>query len=363
MILRRIEPYHYESIVNCKKRWLGRTVPEVITTEFRSQTTEQHRQAIQDQRAYLIRNRGTKAGEISIRGEEALNNTRIKQGDILYYRVHWHEPPVIDPKNLEVVDETGDLIAINKPAGIPVHPGGPYRHNCLTELLEKQFGHKVYASHRLDRLTSGLLIVGRNSKAASTFSEQLRDRAVQKEYLAKVLGRFPERTTQCDYPLFDLDSSMHRGDQAFRTAVHNQKHSMTQFRVLHYDYNTNETLVLCVPHTGRMHQIRKHLAMLGHPITNDQLYRRRAFHDLAMEVFQNKLSPRAFELYSTLVSETTAERDSRRLSAPSCNECGSTLYTDPLPEELGLYLHAFKYRALDGSWHFETPYPEWANKS
>lgn len=363
-MIRRIEPYYYESLINCKKRWLGRTVPEVITTEFKAQSGRQHLQAVQEHRVYLIRNRGTRSGEFIIAGEKDLDETFIQQGDLLYYKVHWHEPPIVDPGELEIIvgDNEGEgLIAVNKPTGIPVHPAGRYRHNCLTELLQIKLGYKVYASHRLDRLTSGLLIVARTSQAASRFSEKLRDRNISKEYLARVVGKFPseQELIECDYPLFDLDCTSDRGGhQTFSHSVANWKNCVTVFQKVGYNSTYNYSVVKCIPHTGRMHQIRKHLAMLGYPIENDPLYRRQVFEELAMEVYYNQDTEKAYELYSKLLTETQKEKGQKQSNSPLCQECGSVMFSDN-PSE-GIYLHALKYKALDASWTYETPYPHWA---
>ena len=95
-------------------------------------------------------------------------------------------------KHIAVVTMTEDLVVVDKPPSIPVHPCGRYRHNTVVFILAKEQGLKnLRTIHRLDRLTSGLLLFGRNPAKAREIETQIRSRQVRKEYIARVEGEFP----------------------------------------------------------------------------------------------------------------------------------------------------------------------------
>jgi 23S rRNA-/tRNA-specific pseudouridylate synthase len=214
--LHKVEPYCHKSVINCKGRWLGRTVLDILLQEFKGQTVQDHRRNIERRKVAVIRGigRARSHGRQTTAGDEVLNVV-IKSGDVLVYDSHWHEPPIRDLGGpIHIVQEVGPLVAVAKPSGLPVHPAGLYRYNTLTSMLKDQLGVDVYgeyiqsveeytglimiwffciASHRLDRLTSGLMIVARSKAAASKFSVLLQDRQVRKEYIAKVQGKFPDK--------------------------------------------------------------------------------------------------------------------------------------------------------------------------
>ena len=98
----------------------------------------------------------------------------------------------VTAEKVKMVMVTEDLVVVNKPASIPVHPCGRYRHNTVVFILAKDFGFKnLRTIHRLDRLTSGLLMFGRNPAKAREMETQIRTRQVRKEYICRVEGEFP----------------------------------------------------------------------------------------------------------------------------------------------------------------------------
>jgi RluA family pseudouridine synthase len=158
------------------------------------------------------------------------------------------------------------LFVVNKPAGVPVLPDGwepdaPY----LVKQLEEQFG-RLWVVHRLDKVTSGVMVFARTAEAHRTLSLLFETRAVHKSYHAVVVGnpKWDEHTAR--HPLRINVGHSHR------TAVDHSKGkpSETAFRVLeNFD---GYALLAAVPHTGRSHQIRAHLSALGFPILADSLY-------------------------------------------------------------------------------------------
>jgi 23S rRNA-/tRNA-specific pseudouridylate synthase len=119
----------------------------------------------------------------------------IKGGDVLTHTVHRHEPGVAvyskESPFVNIVDETSDVLVVDKPGTLPIHPCGGYHVQSLMNILEPIYGGKLYTIHRLDRLTSGLLILGKTSLVAQEWGKSIMNRNCQKVYLARVAGKFP----------------------------------------------------------------------------------------------------------------------------------------------------------------------------
>ena len=99
---------------------------------------------------------------------------------------------------------------INKPSGMPVHPAGRYNYNSLIEILRAERGHgwNPLPCNRLDRLTSGIMFIGKHKKAAERMTVQLTERTVRKEYVARVVGEFPEGETVCEQPMLQISPKL-----------------------------------------------------------------------------------------------------------------------------------------------------------
>ena len=124
-----------------------------------------------------------------------------------------------------------------------------------------------YSVNRLDRLTSGLMILALTSKASRHLAEEFMSGSVRKEYVARVRGRFPDQIVEVDLPLLTVDRQM-----GLVIVTPEGKEARTVFKKLWYDVDRDESVVHCRPLTGRTHQIRVHLQYLGHAIANDPLY-------------------------------------------------------------------------------------------
>uniref|UniRef100_A0A182VU03 Pseudouridylate synthase RPUSD2 n=1 Tax=Anopheles minimus TaxID=112268 RepID=A0A182VU03_9DIPT len=160
---------------------------------------------------------------------------------------------------------------LDKPCSLPVHPCGRYRHNTVVFILAKEYNLKnLRTIHRLDRLTSGLLLFGRSPKKARQMEHQIRNRQVQKEYICRVEGEFPDGIIECKEPIEVVSYKI-----GVCKVSPKGKECTTTFQKL--GFNGSSSVVLCKPLTGRMHQIRVHLQYLGYPVVNDPLYNHDVF--------------------------------------------------------------------------------------
>ena len=192
------------------------------------------------------------SGNVCLNNKAADLCTVIRNGDMITHQVHRHEPPVTS-RPIKVVFEDDDIIVIDKPSGIPVHPTGRYRFNTITKMLQRNLGFVVNPCNRLDRLTSGLMFLAKTPKGADDIGDQLKAREVSKEYVAKVVGEFPEGEVVVEKPLKLIEPRLGL-NAVCQMKEEGAKHAKTVFNRISYDGKTS--IVKCKPLTGRSHQIR-----------------------------------------------------------------------------------------------------------
>ncbi|KAL4975569.1 pseudouridine synthase [Aspergillus desertorum] len=285
--LRRVYPYHYTYNTYCKERWRNRELIDIFTSEFRDREPGYYKKALE-------------SGNVCVNGKPAGPHTVLKNGEVISHTLHRHEPPVTG-NEIGIIHESEDLLVIDKPAGVPVHSTGRYHYNSVMEILRIQNGgaYVPRPCNRLDRLTSGVMFVGKTAQGADRMTVKLKERTVQKEYVARVKGRFPDGVVVVDQPIMSVSPKV--GLNRVRATG---KEAKTKFRRLAYypppsiTASTSEegegedarpatpppsyvnesegySIVHCLPLTGRTHQIRVHLQFLGHPISNDPIYSNR----------------------------------------------------------------------------------------
>ena len=173
-------PYVHQFVTFTKKRWFNRGIYEVYTSEFNAHPPLYYRSSIL-------------AGFITLNGKKCTDlDVKLKNGDKIVHRTHRHEPPVLGgPIEVAHVDE--NYVIVSKPSTIPVHPCGAYYHNTLIHILRKERPElwPLNVVHRIDRLTSGLVLLARTSQAARKISMEIEKKTVSKCYLARVAGAFP----------------------------------------------------------------------------------------------------------------------------------------------------------------------------
>lgn len=194
-------------------------------------------------------------------------STRVGLEDVVVVVYPRREDPPPKVETLSVLFEDDRLLVVDKPGGVLSHPTDKVARNSVTEILKSMRpGLEPRLAHRLDRETSGVLVLTKDSEAARLLQEQFERRDTAKEYLALVHGRPGWTEAVADFPL-----AKEGGDVKVRQSVSESGYpALTHFRVL--SASPSASLVLCLPKTGRLHQLRVHLAHLGHPILGDLLY-------------------------------------------------------------------------------------------
>ena len=195
-------------------------------------------------------------------------NDKIEINDNLNYEIN------IKPENIpiDIVYEDDDLLIINKKSGMVVHPApGHYTETLVNALLYRfnlTSGDKLRPGivHRLDKDTSGLMLVAKNEETHEKLSNMIAKKEVERKYLAIVDGLIKHDTGTIDAPI-GRDAN---DRQKMAVTDVNAKNAVTHFKVL--ERFNNNTLIECLLETGRTHQIRVHLAYIGHPVTNDPAY-------------------------------------------------------------------------------------------
>ena len=217
------------------------------------------------------------AGQVSVNGKAVRKNYKCQSGDTVRFSLPEPEETELVAQDipLDVVFEDNDVIVINKPRGMVVHPAAGHPDGTLVNALMHYCGDSLSGIggekrpgivHRIDKDTSGLLIVAKNDLAHLGLSEQLKDRSLSRVYEAVVRGRLREDSGTIDAPI-----GRHPLDRK-RMAVtdKNSRSAVTHWEVIaRYPGYTH---VRCRLETGRTHQIRVHMAYIGHPILGDTVY-------------------------------------------------------------------------------------------
>lgn len=226
------------------------------------------------------------------KGEVRVNKKRIKPeyklqcGDIVRIPpVRVSQAPVIAPSakltNVQkladsILFENEGVIVINKPARMSVHGGSGVDYGVIEALRSlRPEARYLELAHRLDRETSGCLIIAKKRSALRKLHEQFREKTMHKQYLALVCGKFPNKIKLVNAPL--VKNVLSSGERFVKVDPNNGKPSITDFNIRQVITATNNqedvvTLIECAPRTGRTHQIRVHLQYKGYPILGDDKY-------------------------------------------------------------------------------------------
>lgn len=212
------------------------------------------------------------AGDCDVDGRPARASQRVQAGQKVSFRRPAPPEPEV-PRELTVRHVDPDFYVLDKPAGLPIHPTARYHFSTLTAVLRERFPDEALrVAHRLDRETSGLLLVARTRPAESALKKAFARRLIKKRYLAIVHGRLliPDGEPLILEQPIGPAGTIVRVRMAVRPLADSGLAARTEVRTVRCvgPY----TLVECRPHTGRQHQIRVHLWAAGYPIVGDKLY-------------------------------------------------------------------------------------------
>ncbi|WP_085992455.1 RluA family pseudouridine synthase [Oceanobacillus senegalensis] len=228
---------------------------------------------------------------VKVNGEDIKSNYKCQSGDIIEWEIPETEPLELTPENipLEIAYEDSDLLVVNKPKGMVVHPSAGHGSGTLVNALLYHCNdlsgingiERPGIVHRIDKDTSGLLVVAKNDYTHTQLSEQLAAKEMKRKYEAVVHGEIPHETGMIDAPI-GRDTK----DRQKMGVVDQGKHAITHFRVLKAfsDY----THIECQLETGRTHQIRVHMKYIGYPLVGDPKYGPRKTIDTNGQVLHAK---------------------------------------------------------------------------
>ena len=214
-------------------------------------------------------------GQVLLDGKTPKNKTKVKVGQT----VMWHVPEpsklTLTPEEIpiEILYQDEDLAVVNKPRGMVVHPGAGVENGTLVNALLYQLDHlsgingmlRPGIVHRLDKDTSGVLLIAKNDLSHQGLSKQIAEKSACREYIALVQGNIKQDNGVVDAPI-----GRHKKMRKKMAVVPDGRYARTHYRVIHRWGDT--TLVCCRLETGRTHQIRVHMAYIGHPVVNDPVY-------------------------------------------------------------------------------------------
>ncbi|WP_160678652.1 RluA family pseudouridine synthase [Clostridium sp. C8-1-8] len=212
---------------------------------------------------------------VLVNGKNIKSNYKLRENDVVTVNMPEPEELKVEPENIEIdiVYEDEDIIVVNKKQGMVVHPApGNYNGTLVNALLYhcKDLSGingviRPGIVHRIDKDTSGIIVVAKNDLAHSKLTEQFKVHSIKREYYALTEGVFKSDSGVVDQPL-----ARHPQDRIKMAIVKDGRRAVTHYEVLER-YKSN-TLVKCSLETGRTHQIRVHMAYLGHPLVGDPVY-------------------------------------------------------------------------------------------
>lgn len=314
----------------------GERLDSFLKTHYRKRSRETLKRAISDGRISIVRDQGSHYSLGKIKA-----STQLLCGDVVQVLTEKKPEPRVNFQ-YKVLFEDSHLFVIHKPANLPVHPAGRFFfHTLLVHLKTEGFTiplraeRDYYLVHRIDRETSGVLLLTKTREMAADLVAQFAQRKTQKKYLALIHGWPLEDDFEVDAPIGKAINSKIRLKMGVCSPEEGGLPASTRFQVLkrfsrnHFGRLQKFALVECFPKTGRQHQIRVHLAHLSHPIVGDKLYSLedhealRFFTDNRPEVFDSQVSP----------SSLTAELEDKLILPRQALHAYSLGFKHPLTQE------------------------------
>ena len=225
-----------------------------------------------------------KNGDILVNDSKIKPSYKVKQGDKITINNVKTDTEDITPWDypLDIVFEDDDIIIVNKPSGMVVHPGNGNKDHTLVNALKSYTDklsdingvERLGIVHRIDKDTSGLIMIAKTNKAHEILGEYFKEHSIKREYIALLCGVFPHDTATIDAPIGRDEKNRLR----MTVTPNNSKKAITHLEVLKR-YKAGYTLVKARLETGRTHQIRVHTKYIGYPVYNDPVYSNKSTGD------------------------------------------------------------------------------------
>lgn len=395
--IRKVIPYYTDFQTFVKKRWEGKTIIDIYESDF-GECEENILDDIESEKLYIVTNSNKPNDQSILTGVDKLTKRKLDEKDIICHTKHRHEPPIPWYNDIiKLIYEDNEILVVDKPSGIPTHPTGNYYHNSLSEIIKQQYNmDSIWTCHRLDKVTSGVLVLAKTKNGGVKFLKLMRDskQHTKKTYLARVSGKFPEGIHQYRCPIFAVNMN---GYLMSGNMEELPTDSTTVFEQIKYNACLDQSLIKCIPITGKFHQIRIHLRNLGFPIVNDSFYQpdkqknqltlqkcnieRQLYSKLFVkypqfENFNDKNNLTIVDSHINLLEIIDWHNDEKlkdlllklrkghvemlaQQKLINCNECKRSLIDTEYKLNSMVWLHALSFKY--DNYHFETDYPDWAN--
>jgi len=300
-------------------RWSGKRLDQFLSESRLNLSRSQAKRLIQEKMVFLNQ-------------KEAKPSSHLKTGDIVSGMIPQPKPIFLQPEPLPltIFYEDPSIIVVDKPAGMVVHPAYGNPSGTLVNALLYHCKDRAGINgsirpgivHRLDKGTSGVMVVAKDDQAYHQLTKQFKNRTVEKSYLAIVYGKFSQDTGVINAPIGRHLSQRKR----MSTRTRKGREAITHWRVM--ERLNGFTLLEIFPHTGRTHQIRVHLSSIGHPLLGDPLYGRKgkpgAFGDPLFRELVRRMNRQALHSHRLgFIHPRTGERVS---------------FISPIPEDMSKIL-------------------------
>lgn len=240
-----------------KPNEVGNTLIHLLTAKYTYYSLEEWKNQILEQK-------------ILLNAEVTKENVFLNLNDEIRFFVEDFVEPEVN-SDYSIIYEDEYLFAVNKSGNLPVHPAGRYRKGNLTTLLTSSGRKDIFIVNRLDRETSGIVLFGKSTEAASKLGKLFESGKIKKTYICYVEGLFPKSLSARGYLGKDKDSLIRKKKKFSHEKLEDSLWEVhTDFRIIESNHNLSK--IYAYPHTGKIHQIRATLYSLGYPVVGDKMY-------------------------------------------------------------------------------------------